>query len=188
VTDAHPPDQLGRDSFRIDQRFIRCHVEMQVLLMNAPKHTQGGPERRASSLAGVAVDFSAAIAVIIPRPLVHTVANGGMGWMAPPIALPLIGMELRAASGDVLRNEGRTGAPIGMVTYPEALLTRVPRDDADEQWTIVDRGPMPFPLVGTPPGRISGIAMGCTFFPRRFGTVRPPHRRCRASRRSARLR
>ena len=72
--------------------------------MNAPKHTQVGPECRASTLAGVAMDVASTLAVIITRPLVHTMADGGMGWMAPPIALPRIGMELRAACGDVLRN------------------------------------------------------------------------------------
>ena len=63
---------------------------------------------------------------VIPRPLVRTMADGRTGWMAPPIALPLIGMELRAACGDGLRNRGYTGAPIDMVAHPEALLTRVP--------------------------------------------------------------
>jgi hypothetical protein len=188
VTDAHPPDQIGRDSFRVDQRFIRGDVEMQVLLMDAPEYPQVGPERRASSLAGVAVDLAAAIAVIIPRPLVHTVADGGMGWMAPPIALPLIGMELRAASGDVLRNQGRTGTPIGMVAHPEALLTRVPRDDADDGGPIVGIGAVPSPLIGMPPGRIGGIAMGRAFFPRRCGTVHPPQRQSRSSPQSARSR
>jgi hypothetical protein len=62
---------------------------------------------------------------------VYPVAARGMGRMAPPIALPLVGREPRAARGDVFRDEGHAGAPIGMVATPKALLTDVPRDDAD---------------------------------------------------------
>src|SRR5687767_7038165 len=123
--------------FCVDHGFIRRHIEMQVLLVNTSESTQVSTKRRACTFTGIAVDFVSAIAVIIPRPLVHTMADRGMGWMAPPIALPLIGIELRAARGDVLRNQGRTGAPICMVAHPEALLTRVPRDDADNRGTIV---------------------------------------------------
>jgi hypothetical protein len=110
-----------------------------------PKAMQIGPERRAGSLAGLAVDLATAISIIIPRTPVHTMANSGMRWMAPPTALPLVGIELRAVSGDVLRNQGRIGTPIGMVPKPEALLTWVPRDDADNTWTIVGVGPVPTP-------------------------------------------
>ena len=148
--------------------------------MNAPKTTQIGPERCASPLAGIAVDLAAAIAIIIPRPLVHTMPDSGMRWMAPPVALPLVGIELRAVSGDVLRYQCRAGMPIGMVANPEALLARVPRDDADNGWTIVGVGPMPSPLIGPPTGRIIGVRMGRAFFPPRFGTARRPQRPCPA--------
>src|SRR3712207_5848823 len=137
VVDAHPADQMGCDSFRIDHGFIGCDVEMQVLLVNAPKTTQIGPQCRASALAGIAVDLAAAIAIIIPRPLMHTMTDCDMRGMAPPIALPLVGIERRAGSGDVLRDQGRAGVPIGMVPNPEALLARVPRDDTDNRRTIV---------------------------------------------------
>jgi hypothetical protein len=185
---AHPSDQIRCHAFRIDHRFIRRHVEMQVLLMNAPKHTQVSPERRPRSLTGVTMDFAAAIAVIIPRPLVHPVADGRMARMAAPIALPLIGIEPRVAHGDVLRDQGGAGARVGMIAHPPALLPRVPRDEADNRWTIVGVGPVPFPFIGTPPGRIRGVAMGRTFFPRRCGTVRRPQRRCQSSHRSAQSR
>jgi hypothetical protein len=169
---------MGCDAFRIDHGFIGCHVEMQVLLMNAPKTTQIGPERRASALAGIAVDFAAAISIIVPRPLVHTMTDSGMRGMAPSIALPLVGIELRAVSGDVLRNQCRAGMLISMVANPEALLARVPRDDTDNRRTIVGVGPMSSPLIRTPTGRIIGVRMRRAFFPPRFGTARRPQRPC----------
>jgi len=115
----------------------------------------------------------------------RTVVWAGLG---PAIALPLVGMEPRATRGDVLCDQRRAAPPIGLVTNPEVLLTRVPRDDTDQRWPVVGVGPVPLALLGTPPGRISGITMGRTVFPRRFGTVRPPQRWCRSSPRSARSR
>jgi hypothetical protein len=175
---AHPSDQLGCDSFRIDYGFIRRHVEMQVWLMNAPKTTQIGPERCTRPLTAIAVDLAAAIAVIIPRPFVHTMSNRGMGWMAPPIALPRVGIELRAVNRDVLRYQGCAGTPISMIANPEALLTGVPRDDADNGRTVVGVGPTPSPLIGPPTRRILGVRMGRAFFPRRCGTARRPQKPC----------
>jgi len=64
--------------------------------MDPPEGTQGGPKCRAGAFTGVAMHFAAAIPVIIPRPLVHAVAHGGMGSMATPIALPFIGLQLCA--------------------------------------------------------------------------------------------
>ena len=60
---------MGGHSFCIDHGFIRRHVERQVLLMTAPKDPQGGPECRPCSLAGMAMDLAAAIA--IPCPLMR---------------------------------------------------------------------------------------------------------------------
>jgi hypothetical protein len=158
---------------------------MQIPLLDASEATQVSPECRTCSLAGVAVHLTLAIAIVIPCPFADAVPDGGVGCMAAPIALPLVGVELGAAGRHVVRDQGCAGAPIGMVAHPVALLTRVPRDDADDWGTIVGVGPMPSPLVGTPAGRISGIAMWRAFFPRRSDTPRRPQRRCRPSPQSA---
>jgi hypothetical protein len=146
--------------------------------MNATKATQIGPERRASALAGIAVDLAAAISIIVPRPLVHTMTDRGMKGMAPTIALPLVGIELRTMSGNVLPHQGRASTPIGMVPNPEALLAGVPGDETDNRRTIVGVGPMSSPLIGPPTGRIIGVRMRRAFFPPRFGTARPPQTPC----------
>jgi hypothetical protein len=146
--------------------------------MNAPKTTQRGPERRASALAGIAVDLAAAIALIVPRPLVHTVTDRGMSGMAPAIALPRVGIELRAGSGAGLRQQCHTGRPLGMVANPEAVLARVPRDDPDHRRTLVGVGAMSTPLMGPPTGRLIGVRMRRAVFPPRCGTARRPQKRC----------
>ena len=90
VADAHPSDQLRGDPFRIDHHFIRGHLQMEVPLVDAAERPEVRAERRPCSFAGVAVDLASAIPIIIPCPLVHTVADGGMGRMAAPVALPFV--------------------------------------------------------------------------------------------------
>jgi hypothetical protein len=179
MPDAHPSNQMGCDAFRINYSCIRRHVEMQVLLMHASKTTLLGPERRARSRIGIAVDLAAAIS-IIPRPLMHTMTDNSMRWTAPLIALPLIGIELGAGPREILGDESRASVPISMVASPEALLTCSPRDDAENGWTIVGVGPMPSPLIRPPTSRIIKVGMGRAFFPPRFGIVRRPQKPCPA--------
>jgi hypothetical protein len=95
--------------------------------MDASEATQVSPECRTCSLAGVAGPLTPAIAIVIPRPFADAVLDGGVGCMATPIALPLVGGELGAAGRHVVRDQGCAGAPIGMVAHPEALRTRAPR-------------------------------------------------------------
>jgi hypothetical protein len=139
------------------------------------------PKCRARPCTGVAVHFTSAISIIMPRPFTHAVADSGMVGMTPPVALPLISIEPRATHRDILRDQGRAGVCISMIADPQALLPSLAPDHTDNGGTIVGEGPVPFPLVGPPPGRIGGIRMGRAFFPPPSGTVRLPQRRCRAS-------
>jgi hypothetical protein len=126
------------------------------------------------------VDLATAISSILPCPLVPTMTDRGMRWMAPPRALPFSGLELGAVSGDVLRHQGHAGRPLSMVAHPEARLACVPRDAADHGWTIVGVGPVPSPLIGPPTRRIIRIKLEGAFFPPRVGTARRPQTRCPA--------
>jgi hypothetical protein len=78
---------------------------MQILLVNTSESTPVGTQCRTRSLAGVAMHFASAITIIIPRPFVDAVADRGMGWMTPPVALPFVGVQPRAASRNVFINE-----------------------------------------------------------------------------------
>ena len=90
--------------------------------MDASERPEVRAERRTSSFTGVAVHLASAILVIISCPLAHAVANGGVGRMAPPIALPFVRVQGRAVPGEILDYERRTGALIRVVTDPPALL------------------------------------------------------------------
>jgi hypothetical protein len=76
---------------------------MQVLLVDTPKGTQVGPKRRTRSLTGMAMHFTSAIAIIIPRPFVYTMADSRMGWMTAPVALPCVGVQPRGCQPEYFR-------------------------------------------------------------------------------------
>jgi hypothetical protein len=99
VADAHPSDQLGCDPFRSDHGFNRGHVPMEVPLVDALERPEVRAERRTGSFTGVAVHLASAIPVSIPGPLVHAMADGGVGRRAPPLALPCVGYRGELSPG-----------------------------------------------------------------------------------------
>jgi hypothetical protein len=52
--------------------------------------------------------------------------DGGMKRMAAPIALPLVGVQLGAASRHVVGNEATACPSVGMITDPKAMFARLP--------------------------------------------------------------
>jgi hypothetical protein len=185
VGKTHPANQLGCDAFGIDHGLIRGHIEMQVLLVDPTEGTQIGAERRSCPFTGVAVDLAAAVPVIIPGPFADAVADRGMGWVTPPVALPLIRIQLCAASRKVFHHERMTSPSVRVVAHPKALLASLTRDDTDDGRTIIGIGAVPLALIRASAGRIRGVAMGGAFFPPRSDTIHPPQRQCRSSPRSA---
>jgi hypothetical protein len=165
---------MGRDPFRIDHRFIRRHVEVQVLLVNAPEATEIGTERRTGAFAGVAMHLVSPIAILIPRPLMSAMAHGHMGGMTTVITLPFIGIEDRVVHWYVLRNEAITGRPVRVVTDPPPRLPGLPRDNAENRGTVIRIGAMALPLIGPAAWGISGVGMPSAFFPPRSDRVRLP--------------
>jgi hypothetical protein len=153
---------------------------MQILLVNTSESTQVGPQCRTRSLAGVARHFASAIAVIIPRPFVYTMADGGMSWMTAAVALAFVGVQPRAASWDIFGDERAARPRVRVVAHPQALLARVPRNDANDGGPIVGRGAVALALIGASPRWVTGIAMGRAFFPPRSGRVRRPQMPCRS--------
>jgi hypothetical protein len=157
ITHTHPLNQLGCDPLRIDPGCIPGHIEMQVSRMDPAEGAQIGPQGCAGSFIRVAVHLTRAIAIIIPRPLVHAVADSRVAWMAPARALPLIGIAQGAAPRKVLRDQRRAGARMGMVADPSARLPRLARDQTNDGGTIMVVGPVPVPLMGAPPGLIGAV-------------------------------
>src|SRR5919198_758940 len=122
---------------------------MQVLLVDTPEGTQVGTKRRTRSLTGVAMHFTSAIAIVIPRPFAYTMADRGMGWMTATVALPCVGVQPRATSGNVFSDERTARSRVRVVAPPEALLARVARHDADDGGPIIGIGAVASPVIGT---------------------------------------
>ena len=149
-------------------------------LVDTPKGPQEGPKRRTRALTGVAMNFALTITIVIPRPFAYPMADCAMDWMATPITLPLVGVQLRAASRKVFGDEGTARPCVRVVAHPKALLARVPRDDADNGGPIVGIGAVSPALIGASTWWVTGIAMGRAFFPPRSGRVRQPQTPCRS--------
>jgi hypothetical protein len=86
--------------------------------MHPTEGTQIRPKRCTRPFTGVAVHFPSAISIIIPRPFVDTMANRGMGGMTAPVALPCVGVQLRAASRQVFGDEGTARPRVRVVAHP----------------------------------------------------------------------
>jgi hypothetical protein len=162
------------------------NVQVPVPLVNTPEGPSGGAKRGPASFTGVTVDLADPIVIIIAGPLPHAVTHRGMGRMAAVITLPFIRVQDRALLWDTLSDQGSAGAPVRVITDPEALFTRVARDHTDDGGTIMRMVAVPLALIGAPSGRVVGIAMERAFFPPRSATVHPPQRPCRSSPQSAR--
>jgi hypothetical protein len=134
--------------------------------MNTKKHPLKRAQSCTSAFVGVTVDLTLAITIIIARPLVHAVADGRMGRTIATIALPLIGIQPRAARWDIGGDQVMTGARIRVIAYPEAVITRVPRYHTHNRWTIVGIGPMRLALFRASAGRVIGARCGVLFSPR----------------------
>src|SRR5262245_38317340 len=116
----------------MDHRVIGRHIEMPVRLVDPTEGAHIGAECRSGPFTGVAVDLASAVPVIIPGPFADAVADSGMGWVTPPIALPRIGIQLGAASRKVFHQALMTRPPVRVVAHPQPLLARLPRDQTDD--------------------------------------------------------
>ena len=95
---------------------------MQIGLMDPTKHAEIGAQRRACSLARVAMHFANAVFIVRARPLTLAVTDRPMSGMTAGIAAILIGIEHRAADRNVLIDQFVARPLIGVVTDPEAML------------------------------------------------------------------
>jgi hypothetical protein len=110
------------------------------------------------------VDPAVAIPLIIPCLFVDAVADRGMGWMTPPVALPLIGVQPCAASRQVFDDEPMTSPPVRVVAHPKPRLARLTRDTTDNRRPTIGVGAVVFALIRAAAGRIIRGAMRRAFF------------------------
>ena len=122
ITKTHATDEGWGDLLGVEQRFVGGDIQMQIGLMNPAKHAEIGTQRRARSLARVAMHFANAVSIVIARPLMRTVADHPMLRMTPRIAVRLIGVQHRATKRDIFVNQFVAGPLIGVVTDPETML------------------------------------------------------------------
>jgi hypothetical protein len=111
---------------RLEHGFIGRHLKRPIRLMPATAGAPGGPAPGARPVTGGAVHRTPAIAIVIPRPLVHAMTDGGLTRRAAPSALPRVGVQWGAARRPVVGHEAPAGPSVGMITAPKAMGARLP--------------------------------------------------------------
>ncbi len=147
--------------------------------------------RRAAAAAGAGVAVACADALVRiltgPTPECRdTPWHGAHGCAADATLHPCTGS--RGCQRDSLGDEVTPGAPVCVITAPHTLRARLPRDHPNNRGPIIGRHAVPVARIRPLAWRSRGVALGGAWFPRRSGSVHPPPRRCRSSRRSARWR
>ena len=147
VAGTHPVHQGRSDPFRSDHRVISGNIQMQIRRMHAPEGSQIRQKGCARPLAGLAMDLASAIPILRPAPM-------------------------RARRGG--RSHGRDGCHGRPATRRQraacCLPEHVRRCGRDRSACSPVSREMTL-LMGAPPGRIIGIAMGRAFVPRHAATV-----------------
>src|SRR5512147_1958572 len=118
----------------------------------------------------VVVDLPYPIAIIItgPPPPTRCVTDGRMLSLRlgeAVIPAPFIGIHRRTRRRRLF-DQGSQGRLVRMVHYLQPHLTRSTTHNPDDRRTVVLLGPMPSPLVRTPPGWIVRIGMRNAFLAR----------------------
>jgi hypothetical protein len=92
-------------------------------------------------------------------------ADRRIGWMTPPVALPCIGVQPRAGSRKVFGDERTARQHVRVVAHPEALLTCIAGDNADDGGRSLAYVPCPLRLWMRRRGGFLGSRWDVLVFP-----------------------
>lgn len=85
ATIAHATNERRRDRFGIVGCLESSDIKMKVAFVNTSENSETVPQGSACPFAGVAMNFTSAIAVIITSPFVNRVADSMMVGMSAVI-------------------------------------------------------------------------------------------------------
>src|SRR5262245_208094 len=105
--------------------------------MDTPKPAQIRSQGGAGPFAGITMHLALPIAIVIPRPLVCSMAHRPVFRMTSGIAIGLVSVEHRAAHRDVLINQLMAGALIRVLTHPKSVFPALARDQMNDRRSIV---------------------------------------------------
>jgi len=133
------------------------------------------------------MNFTDTVTVIVTRPFtgarrVASVPYGRVGdaqfTFYPSIAAPFVAVENRDPSRHRAFDHVETVIATGTGTDKETHGSTIALDDRKDRRPVGLVSAVPALFVGTPPWRISRLAMRRAFFPPRSGTVRQLQRPC----------
>ena len=171
---THALDDGWRDAFGVRHCFIGRHVVSQIVFVDTSERPQKRAQTAARSFTTVAMDFAHAIAIIITRPFLHTVAHARVPGMHIWIVRCLITLQDRTCWRHISFYNRTRGWFVGMREHPIAHLVAGAADQTQDGRPVVRIAALAFPFIGAPARRVGHIAMRRTFFPPRSDTAHQP--------------
>lgn len=145
--------------------FVHSNVTGKMLLVYTAKGPQEVAESGPHPFGGVGMNFSKAIAILVPRPFMAAMIDSDMLTRKVVVALPLVSVDPRPRGGE-FGDVAFERFAIGVVDHPQAHLSALPTNRADLRRTIIVIGSVS-PVFVCPPARgIGRILMFFAFFPR----------------------
>ena len=154
VAETHALYNRWRDSLGICHRFVGRHIVGQIIFVDAPERPQERPQTSARTFTTIAVDFAYAIAVIITRPFLHTMAHTRVLRMHIRIVRCLIGVQDRTLWRHIPFHNYARSRLVGVLEYPIAHLVRCATDQTQDRWSIIVVGAFALLFIGASARRV----------------------------------
>jgi len=151
-----------------------------MLLVNPSKGAQKVTQRRPKAFDGVNVYLTYAVPILVSCPLAITVTDGLSVSFDLAVAFPFVGVDRCMVEGASM-NMRTQALSIGTAEHPQAHLSTLSTDSADDWGAVVLIRSVSLRFVSSPAWRILRIGVELSFFPPRFETSR----RSRFARRAA---
>src|SRR5258706_11022565 len=164
-------DERGRATFQIDAKFVDCTVAAKIVLIKATERPQEGAQARPQPFEGVGMHLPDAVAVIIPRPFIAAVTNGGLRTKDRRIAVRLIG-EQDSARPRAAMDGATQGFGFGIGFDPHTNLAGGASHHPNNRRTVIGIATASAALVSSTARWVSRVTRRPAFFPPHSETFR----------------
>ena len=155
----------------IDAKFVNSDITTEEMLTHATKQAEEVSQSCPHALDRVGMNFTHAVTIIIPRPLLDAMGHRRVSALDCVVAIVFIGVHMRTLACKLL-NMLSQGFLFGIQSHPQAHLPSFSPNRADDWRPIIGKRATSATLIGPTTWWVSWIEVLKTFFPPRSGTSR----------------